>query len=68
MPFFKRFKMKPDLIGPYYYINKNGSISKATANNNDKDLVRYNKLNFFRSFEEAYSEYGRTRPKTNTIP
>lgn len=68
MPFLKRIYNTVDLTGIYYYLNNKGSISKTTAKNKPVDLKRFNNNNFFRTLGEALQIYGRTRPKTNTIP
>lgn len=68
MPFLKRIYNTVDLTGIYYYLNNKGSISKTTAKNKPADLKRFNNNNFFRTLGEALQTYGRTRPKTNTIP
>lgn len=68
MPFLKRIYNTVDLTGIYYYLNNKGSISKTTAKNKPVDLKRFNNNNFFRTLGEALQTYGRTRPKTNTIP
>lgn len=67
MPFLKRVDNIIELGGEYYYLNNKGSISKTKAKNKPIDLKRFNKNNFFRSFNEALETYGRTDTKTNTI-